>query len=140
MIRTFCPPSMVMVNSLASRYRSGCQIAVRVVVRGLLSERVMSEWLLSEWLLSESLSGWSAINVTDSSSPFVGTCHLYISRASKKTTMRSPRRHPKPSRANPETQTETKTVNRKERSQTQETTQKEQQRIPKNGKYRKITN
>jgi hypothetical protein len=30
-----------------------CQIVVRVVVRGLLSERLLSEWLLSEWLLSE---------------------------------------------------------------------------------------
>jgi len=42
-----------MANSLDSRCQSGCQIVVRVVVRGLLSERLLSEWLLSEWLLSE---------------------------------------------------------------------------------------
>jgi hypothetical protein len=47
---------------------------------------------------------------------------------------------PKPSRANPETQTETKTVNPKERSQTQEPTQKDKMRRLNNGKYRKITN
>jgi len=39
-----------------------------------------------------------------------------------------------------ETQTETKTVNPKERFQTQEPTQKEKKRRPKTGKYRKITN
>ena len=44
MIKTFCPLSMVMAHSLESCCLSGCQIVVRVVVRGLLSE-----WLLSEW-------------------------------------------------------------------------------------------
>jgi len=47
---------------------------------------------------------------------------------------------PIPSGANPETQTGTETVNLKEGSQTQEPTQKEKKRRPKNGKYRKITN
>jgi len=42
-----------MANSLDSHCQSGCQIVVRVVVRGLLSERLLSEWPLSEWLLSE---------------------------------------------------------------------------------------
>ena len=44
MIKTVCPLSMVMAHSLESCCLSGCQIVVRVVVRGLLSE-----WLLSEW-------------------------------------------------------------------------------------------
>jgi len=56
------------------------------------------------------------------------------------TTVRQPRSNPKLSGANQPAQTESKTVNPKERSQTEEPTQKEKQRRPKNGKYRKITN
>jgi hypothetical protein len=75
MIKTSCPPTIVMANSLESRCERCCQIVVRDVVRGLLSEqllperplseRLLSSWLLSELLLIESQAGWSAVKLRD---------------------------------------------------------------------------
>jgi hypothetical protein len=148
-IQTFCPPNIIIANSLVSRCQSGCQIFVRVVVRELLSVQLLSEWLLSEWLLSEWLlsewllselqSGSSAVKVSDKITPLVSTSHLYSSQSSNKTTMKYPNTDRQSSRANMVTQTQTKSVNPKQRSKTQEPTQKDRKRRPNQVQHRKIT-